>query len=106
MARALAYNLTHGTAGLPVTIPTKGGSQCGHYTRCPACSGRSGYRLVRDPNAICGLTTKSVSGAVQACTANPSLCANVPLPAGWSQVGTTGITGRTPSEVYGNIAIR
>ena len=106
MSSALPYQIAHGTVGLPLIIPTKGGSRCGHYTPVTTPSGRNGFRLVRDPNAVCGLPTKSVAGAVQACTANPTLCANVPLPAGWQQVGTTAITGRTPSEVYGNIAIR
>jgi len=106
MASALAYQLGHGTVGLPLIIPTKTGARCGHYQPVTTPSGRSGYRLVRDPNAVCGLPTKNVSGIVAACSASPQLCANVPLPAGWQQVGQTAVSGRTPSEYYGGIAIR
>jgi hypothetical protein len=107
MASALAYQLGHGTLGVPVIIPTKTGSRCGHYIQITTSTGRVGFRLIRDPNTVCGLPVKSASGAALAsCVANPQLCANVPLPPGWQQVGTTPVGGRTPSETYGNVAIR
>ncbi|MGC2411108.1 MAG: hypothetical protein WA459_00195 [Stellaceae bacterium] len=107
MPSALAYQLGHGSLGVPLIIPTKTGNRCGHYIQITTASGRAGFRLIRDPNTVCGLPVKSVSGgALTACINSPQLCANVPLPAGWQQVGTTPVSGRTPSEVYGNVQIR
>ena len=104
---ALAYQLGHGTLGVPLIIPTKGGSRCGHYAQVTTSSGRQGFRFVRDPNSVCGLPTKSVSGeALAACVANPQLCAMATLPPGVQQVGSTAISGRTPSEMMGNVVIR
>jgi hypothetical protein len=104
MPSALPYQISHGTVGVPLIIPTKSGNRCGHYTPVTTPSGAQGYRLVRDPNAVCGLPTKTAN--VQVCVANPSACANVPLPPGWQQVGQTAITGRTPGERLGSVAIR
>lgn len=106
MPSALPFQLAHGTVGVPVSFPTKTGPRCGHYEKVTTPSGNQGFRFVRDPNAVCGLPTKSVAGAIAVCSTNPSACANVPLPAGYQQVGSTMVGGRTPSETYGNVAIR
>ncbi len=106
MASALAYQLGHGTVGVPLAFPTKTGPRCGHYEQVTTPSGHQGYRFVRDPNAVCGLPTKNASSLVAACTTNPAACQNATLPPGYQQIGTTAITGRTPSELYGNVAIR
>ncbi len=106
MASALAYQLGHGTVGVPLAFPTKTGARCGHYEAVTTPSGKQGYRFVRDPNAICGLPTKNPSAAIAVCQANPQACQNATLPAGYQQVGTTTVTGRTPSELYGNTQIR
>lgn len=106
MASALPYQLAHGTVGVPLSFPTKTGPRCGHYETVTTPSGHPGYRFVRDPNAVCGLMTKSPSAAIAVCSTNPAACANVPLPPGYQQVGSTMIGGRTPSETFGNVAIR
>lgn len=107
MASALAYQLGHGSLGVPLIIPTKGGSRCGHYEQVTTPSGRQGFRFVRDPNSVCGLPVKSVSGAsLAACVSNPQLCALATLPPGVSQVGTQPIAGVTPRETLGNVIIR
>jgi hypothetical protein len=104
MASAAGYQLSHNTLGVPLAFPTKTGPRCGHYEQVTTPTGHPGLRFVRDPNAVCGLPTKKAN--VDVCLATPSACSNIPLPAGWSQIGTTPITGRTPSEMYGNVQIR
>ena len=106
MASALPYQLAHGTVGVPLAFPTKSGARCGHYEAVTTPSGHNGYRFVRDPNAVCGLPVKNAASAIAVCQANPTACANVPLPAGYQQIGTQAVTGRTPNELYGNVAIR
>ena len=104
MPSALGYQLAHGTVGVPLAFPTKNGARCGHYVAVTTPTGKQGYRFVRDENAVCGLPTAKAN--VAACVSQPSLCANVPLPSGWMQVGQTGITGRTPSELLGTQRLR
>lgn len=104
MSSALPYQIAHGSVGVPLAITTKTGARCGHYVSITTPTGRSGYRFVRDPNAVCGLPTAKPN--IGACQANPSACASIPLPPGWSQIGTQSITGRSPSELFGNVAIR
>jgi hypothetical protein len=104
MASALAYQLGHGTLGVPLAFSTRTGPRCGHYEQVTTPSGRQGFRFLRDPNAVCGLPSKKVN--VEACATNPQACANAPLPAGWSQVGRTPITGATPNETMGGVVIR
>lgn len=106
MASALPYQISHGTVGVPLVIPTKSGSRCGHYAAVTTPTGKAGYRFIRDPNSICGLPTAKPN--VAGCTANPSSCATVPLPSGWSQVGTQAVTGWTRAgsqETYGNAQV-
>ncbi|MBF6571808.1 MAG: hypothetical protein IVW54_23475 [Candidatus Binataceae bacterium] len=104
---ALAYQLGHGTLGVPLIIPTKGGARCGHYVQVRTSTGGTGFAFRRDPNVVCGLPVKSVSGAsLQACVNNPQACSSATLPNGVRQVGTTPITGTTPNETMGNVAIR
>ncbi len=98
MASALPFQIAHGTVGVPLVIPTKVGNRCGHYEQVTTPSGKQGFRLVRDPNALCGLPTRKANAAI--CVANPQACANVPLPPGWTQVGTAKVMGATPSETY------
>lgn len=104
MSSALAYQIAHGTVGVPLSFPTKTGPRCGHYTPVTTPSGRQGFRFVRDPNSLCGLPSKTVNIAI--CQQNPQACANVPLPQGWSQVGQGPVSGRTPSESYGGVVVR
>ena len=104
MSSALAYQIAHGTVGVPLAFSTKTGPRCGHYVQVSTPTGKQGFRFLRDPNSVCGLPSKSVN--VQVCMANPAACNNVPLPAGWQQVGSTSITGRTPGELMGNVTIR
>ena len=104
MSSALPYQISHGTVGVPVSFPTKTGTRCGHYVSITTSSGKAGYRFLRDPNAVCGLPTAKAN--VAACAASPSSCAAIPLPTGWSQVGTQAVTGKSPSELYGNVTIR
>ena len=107
MASALAYQLGHGTLGVPISFPTRTGQRCGHYIQITTTSGLVGFRLVRDPNSVCGLPVKSVSGgALAACISNPNLCSTAQLPPGVTQIGSTAVTGRTPSETLGNVVIR
>lgn len=101
---ALAYQLGHGTLGVPLSFPTKGGQRCGHYVTVTTSGGRTGFRFLRDPNTVCGLPSKNPN--VSACVANPQACSMTTLPPGWNQIGSAAIGGRTPSETLGNVIIR
>ncbi|MDE2040628.1 MAG: hypothetical protein KGJ45_11530 [Elusimicrobia bacterium] len=104
MSSALAYQIAHGTVGVPLAFPTKTGPRCGHYVQVTTPTGHQGFRFVRDPNTVCGLPSKKAD--ITPCLSNPQACANAQLPPGWQQVGQAAITGRTPAESYGGVAIR
>jgi hypothetical protein len=104
---ALAFQLGHNSLGVPLQFMTKGGLRCGHYIQITTTSGRAGFRFVRDPNTVCGLPSQNPD--VSVCASNPGPggpCGNTALPPGVTQIGTTGVTGRSPNELLGNVRIR